>query len=332
MVDIAIDLGTANTLIHLGRSGIVLDEPSVVAVERDSGKMVAVGLEAKRMLGRAPARVSAFRPMRGGAIADVDRVDLMLRMFLERVYPRRRRWQRPAVLMTIPAGITEMERRAVRAGIRAAGAGQVYMLREPIAAAVGAGLPVTTPRASMILNVGGGTTEIAVVALSGIVAQTAIRVGGQDLDDVITAYIRRTHNLLIGESTAESIKVQIGSAHSGGEPRTMLVKGRNLVSGIPATVEICSGEILSCMSEPLQAITAAVRATLEVTPPEMAADIVDDGLVLSGGGAQLRGLVELIAEDTGLPVRIVDDPATTVVRGAGAVLENLRDYADSLSA
>lgn len=283
------------------------------------------------MLGRSPTKVLAYRPMRGGAIADVDRVDLMLRVFLERVCPRRRRWNRPTVLMTIPAGITEMERRAVRAGIRAAGAGNVYMLREPIAAAIGAGLPVRSPRASMIVNMGGGTTEIAVIALSGIVAQTAIRVGGQDLDEVITAYVRRAHNLLIGEATAETIKLQIGAAHRGGETRTMTVKGQNIVSGIPATVEISSEEILGCMAEPLQAIAAAVRATLQVTPPEMAADIVDDGIVLTGGGAQLRRVVDLIAEETELPVRIDDEPGTTAVRGAGAVLENLYDYQDSLS-
>lgn len=330
MVDIAIDLGTANTLIHMHRRGIVLDEPSVVAVERGSGNMVAVGLDAKRMIGRTPRGVVAFRPMRGGAIADVDCVDRMLRRFLERVHQKRGPWSRPTVLTTIPAGITEMERRAVRAGIRAAGAKQVHLLPEPIAAAVGAGLPVTTPHASMVVNVGGGTTEIAVIALSGIVAEMSIRVGGQDLDDAIVAYVRRTHNLLIGEFTAEAVKLQIGSAHPQQNVATMMVRGRDLVSGIPTTKEIHSHEVWECMREPLQAITAAVRATLEVTPPEMAADILDDGIVLTGGGAQLRGLERLIAEETRLPVRIDDAPSTTVVRGAGLVLEDLRTYWDTL--
>lgn len=332
MADVAIDLGTTNTLIHVRGKGVVLDEPSVVAIDRASGAVLAVGLEAKRMIGRAPNGVLAFRPMRGGAIADVDRVDLMLRHFLERVHPKRGLRVRPTVLITIPAGITEMERRAVRNGIRAAGARDVHMLPEPIAAAIGAGLPVATPRASMVVNVGGGTTEIAVIALSGIVAETSIRVGGQDIDDVIAAYVRRTHNLLIGESTAEAVKVQIGSAHPDQDDRWMTVKGRDLVAGIPTSAEIHSQEIAECIREQVQAITAAVRGALEITPPEMAADIVDDGLVLTGGGAQLRGLARLLAEETELPVRVDDSPGTTVVRGAGAVLEDLRRYRDAIRA
>lgn len=332
MVDIAIDLGTTKTMIHVRGKGLVLDEPSVVAVERGTGRVLAVGLEAKRMIGRAPEGVLAIRPMRGGAIADVDRVDLMLRHFLERVHPKRGLRVKPTVLITVPAGITEMERRAVRAGIRAAGAREVYMIPEPIAAAIGAGLPVATPRASMVVNVGGGTTEIAVIALSGIVAEMSIRVGGQDLDDMIAAHVRRAHKLLIGESTAEIVKLRVGSAHRGQGAGSMAVKGRNLVTGIPTTIEVHSDEIGDCIREPLQAILTAVRGALEITPPEMAADIVDDGIVLTGGGAQLRGLGQLMAEETELPVRIDESPTTTVVRGAGAVLDDMRTYRDALHA
>ena len=330
MADIAIDLGTANTLIHVRGEGIVVNEPSVVAVDRATGKVLGVGLEAKRMLGRTPGNVAAVCPMRGGVIADVDRVDLMLRQFLERVMPRRRWGVRPRVLITIPSGITEMERRAVREGVVAAGARQVFMLSEPIAAAIGAGLPVSTARGSLVVNVGGGTTEIGVIALSGIAANTSIRVAGQDLDELIGAYLRRTHNLLIGDATAEEVKIRIGSAFPNGAEYEMEVKGRDLVSGIPTTVRVNSLEIRECIREPLQAIIAGVRRALEVTPPELASDIVDDGIVLTGGGVQLKRLGELLAEDTRLPVRTDADPLTTVVRGAGAVLDDWRTYRDAL--
>lgn len=331
-MDIAIDLGTANTLIHVRGEGIVVDEPSVVAVDRATGRVLGVGLEAKRMLGRTPGHVAAVCPMRGGVIADVDRVDLMLRQFLQRVMPRRRWGVRPRVLITIPSGITEMERRAVREGVVAAGARQVFMLSEPIAAAIGAGLPVATARGSLVVNVGGGTTEIGVIALSGIAANTSIRVAGQDLDELIGSYLRRTHNLLIGDATAEEVKIRIGSAFPNGAEHEMEVKGRDLVSGIPTTVRVNSLEIRECIREPLQAITAGVRRALEVTPPELAADIVDDGIVLTGGGVQLKGLGGLIAEDTRLPVRTDADPLTTVVRGAGAVLDSWKTYRDALVA
>ncbi|HEV2150557.1 MAG TPA: rod shape-determining protein [Longimicrobiaceae bacterium] len=330
MAEIAIDLGTANTLIHVRGEGIVVNEPSVVALERSTGKVLAVGLEAKRMLGRTPENVVAVSPMRGGVIADVDRVDLMLRHFLQRVLPRRRLAMKPRVLITIPSGITEMERRAVREGVIAAGARQVYMLSEPIAAAIGAGLPVTTPRGSMVVNVGGGTTEIGVVALSGIVANTSIRVAGQDLDELIVAYIRRTHNLLVGESTAEVVKIRIGSAYPNGSEQEMPVKGRDLVSGFPRTVQVNSAEVRECIREPLQAITAAVRQALEITPPELASDIMDEGIVMTGGGVQLRGMGALLADDSHLPIRFDDEPLTTVVRGAGAVLDDWKEYRDTL--
>lgn len=330
MADIAIDLGTANTLIHVRGEGIVVNEPSVVALERATGRVLAVGLEAKRMMGRTPHGVVALSPMRGGVIADVDRVDLMLRHFLQRVLPRRRLSIKPRVLITIPSGITEMERRAVREGVIAAGARQVHMLSEPVAAAIGAGLPVTTPRGCMVVNVGGGTTEIGVVALSGIVANASIRVAGQDLDELIVAFIRRSHNLLVGESTAEAVKIGIGSAYPNGVERTMAVKGRDLVSGFPRTAEVNSAEIRDCLREPLQAITAGVRQALEVTPPELASDIVEEGIVMTGGGVQLRGMGPLLAQETQLPIRFDEDPLTTVVRGAGAVLDDWRLYEDAL--
>ncbi|HEX2092023.1 MAG TPA: rod shape-determining protein [Longimicrobiaceae bacterium] len=330
MAEIAIDLGTTNTLIHVRGKGIVVNEPSVVAVERGSGKVLAVGLEAKRMLGRTPENVLAVSPMRGGVIADVDRVDLMLRHFLQRVLPRRGFRMQPRVLITIPSGITEMERRAVRAGILAAGARQVYMIPAPIAAAIGAGLPVTTPRGSMVVNLGGGTTEIGVIALSGIVADTSIRVAGQNLDELIGAFVRRMHNLLIGESTAEAVKIQIGSAYPNGSESEMEVRGRDLVSGIPKTVRVHSAEIRECIREPIQAITGAVRRALEITPPELSSDIMDEGIVMTGGGARLRGLGYLLAEETRLPIHFDEEPLTTVVRGAGVVLESWDIYQDAV--
>jgi len=331
MADIAIDLGTANTLIHVRGEGIVVNEPSVVAMERTTGKVLAVGLEAKRMLGRTPDHVVALSPMRGGVIADVDRVDLMLRHFLQRVLPRRRLQVKPRVLITIPSGITEMERRAVREGVIAAGARQVHMLSEPIASAIGAGLPVTTPKGCMVVNIGGGTTEIGVVALSGLVANISIRVAGQDLDDLIVSFIRRTHNLLVGDSTAEVVKIGIGSAYPNGAEHEMPVKGRDLVSGFPKTVYVNSLEIRDCLREPLQAITTGVRQALEITPPELASDIVDEGIVMTGGGVQLKGMGTLLAEETRLPVRIDEDPLTTVVRGAGSVLDAWNHYRDTLT-
>jgi len=332
LAEIAIDLGTTNTLIHVRGQGIVLDEPSVVAMERATGRVLAVGMDARRMLGRTPEAVVAVRPMRDGAIADVDAVDTMLRHFLERVRPRRRFYWKPTVLITAPSAITEMERRAVRAGALAAGATEVNMLHESVAAAIGAGLPVASPRANMVVNIGGGTTEIGVIALSGLVAQHSIRVAGEKLDDLIVAHIRRTHNLLIGESTAEFVKLRIGSAYVERERAVMLVKGRDLVSGVPRTVEVDSVEIREAIREPLQAITTAVRAALEVTPPELAADILDDGIVLSGGGAQLRGIEQLISDETQLPTRMDPEPMTTVVKGAGIVLDNMRLYEEAISA
>jgi rod shape-determining protein MreB and related proteins len=326
VADIAIDLGTANTLIQVKGRGIVLNEPSVVAVERGTGRVRAIGLEAKRMLGRTPEGTIAIRPMRDGVIADVDMAELMLRHFLQSVLPTGFFRSRPRVVVGVPSGITEMERRAVRAAVLAAGAKEVFLISEPMAAAIGVGLPVITPRASMVVNIGGGTTEIGVIALSGIVADESIRVAGNVFDDAIVAFVKRGFNLLIGEATAEKIKIEIGSAYPLDGEREMDVNGRDLVSGIPKTVRLHSEEVRESIQEPVQAILAAVRKALEVTPPELAADIVDDGITLTGGGSLLRGLDRLIVEETGLPIHLDDEPLTSVVRGAGMVLDEWEKY------
>ncbi len=326
MADIAIDLGTANTLIQVRGEGIVLNEPSVVALDRSTRRLRAVGLEAKRMLGRTPDSTLAIRPLRDGVIADVDMAELMLRHFLQSVLPRGIFRVKPKVVIGVPSGITEIERRAVRAAALAAGAKEVYLISEPMAAAIGVGLPVTTPRGNMVVNIGGGTTEIGVVALSGIVADASIRVGGNELDEAIAAFVRKNFNLLIGDATAETIKIQIGSACPVDDDRWMAVKGRDLVSGIPKTVQIQAQEIRECLQEPIQAIVEAVRRALEVTPPELSSDIVDEGIVMTGGGAQLRGLDRLLANETGLPIHVDEEPLTCVVRGAGRVLEDWSTY------
>jgi rod shape-determining protein MreB len=310
----------------------VLNEPSVIAVERQSGQVRAIGLDAKRMLGRTPEGTVALRPLRDGVIADVDMAELMLRHFLAEVLPRGWFRAKPRVVIGVPSGITEMEKRAVRAAVLSAGAKTVHMISEPMAAALGVGMPVTTPRGSMVVNIGGGTTEIGVIALSGIVADASLRVGGDELDEAIVAVVRRQHNLLIGEGTAEGIKMQIGSAHPGTQEREMDVKGRDLVSGIPKTVRLCSSEIRQIIEEPLAAIIGAIRRALEVTPPELASDIVDEGIVLTGGGALLEGMDWRIAEETGLQIHRDNEPLTSVVRGAGRVLDDWNAYQSVLSA
>jgi rod shape-determining protein MreB len=324
--DIAVDLGTANTLVQVKGQGIVLNEPSVVAVERRGGRVHAVGLEAKRMIGRTPAEIVAVRPMRDGVIADVDMAETMLRHFLARVVPRRLFGEKPRVVIGVPSGITEMERRAVRAAVYSAGAGEVFLISEPMAAAIGVGLPVVSPRGSMVVNVGGGTSEIGVIALSGMVSDASIRVGGNEFDEAIQAFVRKSHNLLIGEATAEAVKIQIGSAFPTGEEATMEVNGRDLVSGIPKTVRLYSEEIRECIQEPVQAIMGAVRRALETTPPELSADIVDEGIVMTGGSALLRGLDRLMAAETGLPIHLDQEPLSCVVRGAGMVLDDWDRY------
>jgi len=330
VIDVAIDLGTANTLIHVRGEGLVLNEPSVVAVDRATRQIRAVGLEAKRMLGRTPEGTLAIRPLRDGVIADVDMAEAMLRQFLQAVIPRGLFRSRPRLVVGVPSGITEIESRAVRAAGVASGAKEVHLISEPMAAAIGAGLPVTTPRGNMVVNVGGGTTEIGVIALSGIVADASIRVGGNELDEAIVSYVRRNYNLLIGEATAEAIKIQIGSAFSTDEPRSMDVKGRDLVSGIPKTITVGSEEIRQAIQETLQAILEAIRRALEVTPPELAADIVDAGIVLTGGVSQLRGLNDLIGRETRLTIHLDEEPLTSVVRGAARVYDDWNLYSEVL--
>ncbi|MFW6202264.1 MAG: rod shape-determining protein [Gemmatimonadota bacterium] len=329
--DIAVDLGTANTLVYVKGEGIVLNEPSVVAVERSSSKIKGVGLEAKRMLGRTPEGIMAVRPLKDGVIADVDVTEIMLRHFLRQVTSKRIVRIKPRVIVGVPSGITELERRAVRSSAASAGAKEVYMAAEPMAAAIGVGLPVETPTGNMVIDIGGGTTEIAVIALNGIVSDTSIRVGGDEVDNAIVSFLRKNYNLLIGEPTAEAIKIQIGSAFNDGEEREMTVKGRDLVSGIPKTVTVHSQEIRECIQEPVQQIVDAVRRALEITPPELASDIVDRGIVMTGGGALIRGLDQLLAHETNLPIHVDEEPLTCVVRGAGRILDDLPRYRSVLA-
>ena len=326
------DLGTANTLVCVRGEGVVLSEPSVVAVERGTKRIMSVGLEAKRMLGRTPEGIVAVRPLKDGVIADVDLTELMLRHFLKQVMAKRIFRIKPRVVVGVPSGITELERRAVRSSAQSAGANEVYMVAEPMAAAIGVGLPIETPRGNMVIDIGGGTTEIAVIALSGIVADTSIRIGGDELDQCIVTFLRKNYNLLIGEPTAEAIKMQIGSAIETDNEREMEVKGRDLVSGIPKMVLIHSQEIRECLQAPLRSIVEAVRSALEITPPELASDIVDYGIVMTGGGALMRGLDRLIALETNLPIHVDDEPMTCVVRGAGRVLEDFPKYRPVLRA
>ncbi|MCE2801978.1 MAG: rod shape-determining protein [Gemmatimonadota bacterium] len=323
---IAVDLGTANTLVYVKGEGIVLNEPSVVAIDRETKKIKGVGLEAKRMLGRTPEGVLAVRPMKDGVIADFEITEKMLRFFLELIIKNHPFRVKPRVIVCVPSGITEVERRAVRDSALGAGAKEVFMVAEPMAAAIGVGLPVETPTGNMVIDIGGGTTEIAVIALSGMVSDTSIRVGGDELDTSIVQFMRKQYNLLIGEPTAEQIKIQIGSAAPLGEEREMEVKGRDLVSGIPKTVRVHSVEIREAVQEPIQQIVNAVRRALEITPPELASDIVDRGIVMTGGGALIRGLDVLLTQETGLPIHVDEDPLTCVVRGTGRILDDEEKY------
>lgn len=323
--DLAIDLGTANTLIYVKGKGIVCSEPSVVAVQvdhRGQKKILAVGREAKEMLGRTPGSITAIRPMKDGVIADFEITEAMLRFFIRKVH-NGKTLVRPRIIVCVPYGITEVERRAVRESAESAGAREVYLIEEPMAAAIGAGLPINEPSGNMIVDIGGGTTEVAVISLSGIVYSKSIRVGGDKMDEAIIQYMKRKYNLLIGERTAEIIKITIGTAYPEEEIRTMEVKGRDLVAGIPKTFEINSEEIRESLAEPINALVEAVRVALERTPPELAADIVDKGIVLAGGGALLRNLDVLLREETGLPVMITEDPLSAVVIGSGLALEQL---------
>jgi len=322
--DLAIDLGTANTLVYVKGKGIVLSEPSVVAVrknDRDRSRVLAVGREAKMMLGRTPGNIVAIRPMKDGVIADFEITEAMLRHFIRKVH-NRRSLIRPRIIICVPSGITPVEKRAVRESAESAGAREVYLIEEPMAAAIGAGLPITEPICNMVVDIGGGTSEVAVISLAGIVYSKSVRVGGDKMDEAILQYIKRTYNLLIGERTAEIIKTTIGNAFPG-EVESMDVKGRDLVSGIPKIININSDEVRLAIQEQIDVIVAAVKTALEQTPPELAADIVDRGIYLTGGVALLKGLDDLLKQETGLPIKIADDPLTTVVLGSGRALDNI---------
>ena len=324
--DLAIDLGTANTLVYVKNQGIVCNEPSVVAVqqtnERAGKKVLAVGAEAKKMLGRTPGNIVAIRPLKDGVIADFEITGLMLRYFIQKVH-NRRALVRPRIIIGVPIGVTEVEKRAVLESAKSAGAREAYLIEEPLAAAIGAGLPITEPTGNMIVDIGGGTTEVAVISLAGIVFSRSIRVGGDKMDECVAQHIKRKYNLLIGERTAELIKITIGSAYPGDMIQTMEIKGRDLVAGVPKTVLINEDEIRDSLLEPIKQIVEAVRISLERTPPELASDILDRGIVLAGGGALLRNLDILLKEETGLPVMLADDPLTAVVMGAGKALDEI---------
>ena len=326
--DLAIDLGTANTLIYVRGKGIVLDEPSVVAIRQEGGPnakktIQAVGMAAKQMLGRTPGNITAIRPMKDGVIADFNLTEQMLKFFIKKIHPGNLLSPSPRIIICVPCGSTQVERRAIKDSAEGAGARQVYHIEEPMAAAIGAGLPVAEPTGSMVVDVGGGTTEVGVISLGGIVYASSVRVGGDKFDEAIINYIRRNYGMLIGEATAENIKKEIGSAFPGSEVKEMEVKGRNLAEGIPRSFTISSNEILEALTDPLNNIVSAVKSALEQTPPELGADVAEKGMVLTGGGALLRDLDRLLMEETGLPVIIAEDPLTCVVRGAGRALEEM---------
>ena len=326
--DLAIDLGTANTLIYVRGKGIVLDEPSVVSILQEGGSsakkhILAVGLEAKKMLGRTPGSISAIRPMKDGVIADFTITEQMLKQFIRKVSPSKLFSPSPRIVICVPCGSTQVERRAIKESALGAGARKVALIEEPMAAAMGAGLPVEDPTGSMVVDIGGGTTEVGVISLGGIVYASSVRVGGDKFDESIINYIRRNYGMLIGETTAEEIKKRIGSAFPGAEVREIEVKGRNLAEGIPRSFTISSNEILEALTDPLNQIVSAVKQALEQTPPELGADIAEKGMVLTGGGALLRDLDRLLMEETGLPVIVADDPLTCVVRGSGKALDKI---------
>ncbi len=320
--DLAIDLGTANTLIYVRGKGIVLSEPSVVAVKKGTNKVLKVGKEAKEMLGRTPASIVAIRPLQDGVIADFDTTEQMIRAFITRIH-NRKTLVRPRMVVGIPSGITQVEKRAIRDSAEQAGAREVYLIEEPMAAAIGAGLPVQEPSGNMIVDIGGGTTEVAVISLAGIVYSQSIRIAGDEMDEAIIQYLKRKFNLLVGERTAENIKIQAGSAYPFDEPRRMDIKGRDLMDGIPKTITITDSDIREALHDPIYAIVDAVKTALERTPPELAADIAEHGIVMTGGGALLQGLDTLIGLETHLKVSLAEDPLSCVALGAGKVLDEL---------
>ena len=320
--DMGIDLGTANTLVHVKGRGIVLNEPSVVAIQRDTGEVLAVGEEAKMMIGRTPGNIMAIRPLKDGVIADFDVTQAMLKYFIRKAVSSQS-FFRPRVIVGVPSGVTEVEKRAVIDATIQAGARDAYLIEEPMAAAIGAGLPVYEPTGNMVVDIGGGTTEVAVISLGGIVTSRSIRIGGDEMDEAIVQYVKRTYNLLIGERTAEEIKITIGFAITPPPDLTMDIRGRDLVSGLPKTLTIKAQEVQRALSEPVAGILEAVKVTLEKTPPELASDIMDRGIVMTGGGSLLRGLDALLSKETGMPVHIAEDPLFCVAIGTGKALENI---------
>jgi len=324
--DMAIDLGTANTVVYVRGRGIVLNEPSVVAIETLNGvkRVRAVGDDAKLMMGKTPGSIDAIRPLRDGVIADIDVAEQMIKHFIQKVHGRRNFMRWPEIVICVPSGSTSVERRAIRDAASNAGASQVWLIEEPMAAAIGAGMPVTEPIGSMVVDIGGGTTEVAVLSLRGLAYTTSVRVGGDKMDEAISSYVRRNHNLLIGEATAERIKQEVGVAKmpADGKGETIHIKGRDLVNGVPKEITITQAQIAEALTEPVSAIVEGVRIALENTAPELAADIVDQGIVLTGGGALLQGIDEVLREATGLPVSIADDPLTCVALGTGRALED----------
>ncbi len=323
--DIGIDLGTANTLVYVRNQGIVLNEPSVVAIEKSTGKVLAIGAAAKEMTGRTPGGIDAIRPLKDGVIADFEISEKLIADFIRRVV-KHKYLMKPSVVVCVPSGITEVEKRAVRDSAENAGAREVYLLQEPMAAAIGVGLPVDQPSGSMVIDIGGGTSEIAVIALNGIINDTSIRVGGDEMNEAIIQYLKKNYNLLIGELTAEDIKIRIGSAFPLDKEVSIEIKGRDLVAGVPKNLKLSSVQVREALSETIDIIVEAVRQALERTPPELASDILERGIILTGGGALLRGLDKRLRQETNLPVNIAEDPLTCVVRGTGKVLEDFAAY------
>ncbi len=320
--DLAVDLGTANTLVYVKGKGIVLREPSVVAVHAGSGQVLAVGADAKQMLGRTPGNIQAIRPMKDGVIANFEITEAMIRHFIQKVH-NRKALVRPRIIIAVPSGITQVEKRAVRDSAESAGAREVYLIEEPMAAAIGVGLPVQEPSGNMIVDIGGGTTEVAVISMSGIVFSKSVRVAGDEMDEALVNYIKKKYNLLIGERTAENLKIKIGTEYPTGNNDSLEGKGRDLVAGIPKTLLITEDEVCEALSETVNMIIDAVKITLERTPPELAADIVDKGIVLAGGGSMIKGLDVLLREETGLPISLAEDPLSAVVLGTGKVLDEI---------
>ncbi|HHU51968.1 MAG TPA: rod shape-determining protein [Firmicutes bacterium] len=320
--DIGIDLGTANVLVYVRGKGILIREPSVVAMEKDTNKILAVGEEARRMIGRTPGNIVAVRPLKDGVIADYDVTETMLRYFMEKVSPKPRLF-RPQVVVCIPSGVTSVEKRAVLEAAMEAGAKHTYIIEEPMAAAIGAGINIYEPSGNMMVDIGGGTTDIAIISLGGIVVSESLRIAGDKFDEAIIKYIKKMYNLMIGERTAEEIKVQIGSAYPEGEGKAMEIRGRDLVTGLPRTINFTSADSFQAMAEPITAIIDGVKSVLEKTPPELASDIVDKGIVLSGGGALLEGFTKLLSEETGIPIHLAEDPLSCVVLGTGKLLESM---------